>query len=138
MIKEKQMTASSGWPVLLVLVPLIPLDLVAIITALQRSNFLLGAMLCPLIPVLVLTLVGGLFIVNPNQGRVVLLFGRYVGTVKEPGLRWANPFLTKRKISLRVRNFETGHSKVNDTDGNPIEIASVVVWKVVEADHHGQ
>lgn len=126
------MTASSGWPVLLVLVPLIPLDLVAIITALQRGNVLLGAMLCPLIPVLVLTLVGGLFIVNPNQGRVVLLFGRYVGTVKEPGLRWANPFLTKRKISLRVRNFETGHSKVNDTDGNPIEIASVVVWKVVD------
>ena len=131
MLMEKQMTASSGWPVLLVLVPLIPLDLVFFIAALDRGNVLMGVMFFLLIPVLVLTLVG-LFIVNPNQGRIVLLFGRYVGTVKEPGLRWANPFFTKRKISLRVRNFETGHSKVNDTDGNPIEIASVVVWKVID------
>ncbi|HIC68979.1 MAG TPA: SPFH domain-containing protein, partial [Candidatus Latescibacteria bacterium] len=130
-MKEKPMKASSGWPVLLVLVPLLPLDLVVFIAAIDRGNVLPGVMCFLLSPVLVLTLVG-LFIVNPNQGRVVLLFGRYVGTVKEPGLRWANPFLTKRKISLRVRNFETGHSKVNDTDGNPIEIASVVVWKVVD------
>ncbi len=86
------------------------------------------------IPVLliVIFLLAGLFIVNPNQGRVLLLFGRYKGTVKEPGLRWANPLLLKRKISLRVRNFETERSKVNDTDGNPMEMATVVVWKVVD------
>ena len=59
-------------------------------------------------------------------------FGRYVGTCRDQGLRWANPFYTKRRISLRVRNFETERSKVNDTDGNPIEMASVVVWKVVD------
>ena len=70
--------------------------------------------------------------VNPNEGRVLLLFGRYKGTVKDQGLHWANPLLTKRRISLRVRNFETEHSKVNDTEGNPIEMASVVVWKVVD------
>ena len=70
--------------------------------------------------------------VNPNEGRVLQLFGRYVGTVKDQGLRWANPLLTKKRISLRVRNFETERSKVNDTDGNPIEMASVVVWKVVD------
>jgi len=74
----------------------------------------------------------GLFTVHPNQGVVLQLFGRYVGTAKEPGLRWANPFYSKRRISLRVRNFETSKMKVNDQDGNPVEIASVVVWKVVD------
>jgi regulator of protease activity HflC (stomatin/prohibitin superfamily) len=63
---------------------------------------------------------------------VLQLFGDYRGTVKEPGLRWANPFFTKKAISLRVRNFETGRLKVNDTDGNPVEIGAVVVWRVVD------
>jgi regulator of protease activity HflC (stomatin/prohibitin superfamily) len=74
----------------------------------------------------------GLFVVNPNEGRVLQLFGDYRGTVKQAGLRWANPFLTKRRISMRVRNFESAKLKVNDTDGNPIEIAAVVVWRVIE------
>ena len=80
-------------------------------------------------------LFAGLFIVNPNQARVLLLFGRYVGTARHPGLRWANPLYAlsgRRPVSLRVRNFETARSKVNDTEGNPIEIAAVVVWKVVD------
>jgi len=74
----------------------------------------------------------GLFMVNPNEGRVLQLFGKYVGTAREEGLRWANPFYTKKRISLRVRNFETSRMKVNDTDGNPVEIASIVVWKVID------
>ena len=74
----------------------------------------------------------GLFVVNPNEARVLQLFGDYVGTVKEDGLRWANPFYTKRSIMLRVRNFESARLKVNDHDGNPIEIGAVVVWKVVD------
>jgi regulator of protease activity HflC (stomatin/prohibitin superfamily) len=74
----------------------------------------------------------GFFVVNPNEGRVMQLFGDYKGTVKTAGLRWANPFYSKRHISLRVRNFESGHLKVNDSDGNPIEIAAVVVWRVVD------
>jgi regulator of protease activity HflC (stomatin/prohibitin superfamily) len=74
----------------------------------------------------------GFFVVNPNEGRVMQLFGDYKGTVKTEGLRWANPFYSKRHISLRVRNFESGHLKVNDSDGNPIEIAAVVVWRVVD------
>ena len=74
----------------------------------------------------------GLFVVNPNEGRVLQLFGDYVGTVKTPGLRWANPLYTKKRISLRVRNFESARLKVNDHDGNPIEIAAVVVWRVVD------
>jgi regulator of protease activity HflC (stomatin/prohibitin superfamily) len=74
----------------------------------------------------------GFFQVQPNQGQVMQLFGRYAGTVREEGLRWTNPFYAKRAVSLRVRNFESGKLKVNDSDGNPIEIASVVVWQVVD------
>jgi regulator of protease activity HflC (stomatin/prohibitin superfamily) len=77
-------------------------------------------------------LMAGLFVVNPNEGRVLQLFGDYVGTAKVPGLRWANPFYTKKRISMRVRNFESGRLKVNDNEGNPIEIAAVVVWQVVD------
>jgi regulator of protease activity HflC (stomatin/prohibitin superfamily) len=74
----------------------------------------------------------GLFIMGPNEGRVLQLFGRYVGTVRADGLRWTNPLNSKRPISLRVRNFETQKIKVNDIEGNPIEIAAIVVWKVVD------
>jgi regulator of protease activity HflC (stomatin/prohibitin superfamily) len=74
----------------------------------------------------------GLFTVAPNEGRVLQLFGAYRGTAKQEGLRWANPFYSKRRISLRVRNFESAHLKVNDTDGNPIEIAAIVVWRVMD------
>jgi hypothetical protein len=72
------------------------------------------------------------FQVAPNEGQVLQLFGKYAGTVREEGLRWTNPFYSKRRISLRVRNFESGKLKVNDSDGNPIEIAAVVVWQVVD------
>ncbi len=74
----------------------------------------------------------GLFTVGPNEARVLQLFGHYTGTAKQPGLRWANPFYTKNRVSLRVRNFETGKMKVNDRRGNPIEVACVVVWRVVD------
>jgi len=74
----------------------------------------------------------GFFMVAPNEGKVLQLFGDYRGTVKTPGLRWANPFYSKTSVSLRVRNFETGKLKVNDSHGNPIEIATVVVWRVVD------
>jgi len=75
----------------------------------------------------------GLYTVQPNQAAVVSLFGKYVGTVKDNGLRWNNPFYTKKKVSLRVRNFESGKLKVNELDGSPIEIAAVIVWQVVDA-----
>lgn len=70
--------------------------------------------------------------VHPNTGRILQLFGNYVGTEKRPGLRWANPLYTKRRVSLRIRNFESDKLKVNDNRGNPIEIAAVVVWSVVD------
>lgn len=80
--------------------------------------------------VLSLACLTGLFMVQPNQGRVLTLFGSYVGTVKENGLRWTVPFFIRRNISLRLRNFESNKIKVNDAHGNPIEIATVVVWSV--------
>jgi len=81
---------------------------------------------------LAVLMMGGVFIVNPGDAKALLLFGDYKGTVKDAGLWWANPFLFKRTISLRVRNFETQKLKVNDKHANPIEIAAIVVWKVVE------
>lgn len=75
----------------------------------------------------------GLYMVEPNKAAVLSLFGKYVGTVKDNGLRWNNPFYGKRKVSMRVRNFESGKLKVNELDGSPIEIAAVIVWQVVDS-----
>jgi regulator of protease activity HflC (stomatin/prohibitin superfamily) len=75
----------------------------------------------------------GLYTVQPNQAAVLSLFGKYIGTVKDNGLRWNNPFYVKKKVSQRVRNFESGKLKVNELDGSPIEIAAVIVWQVVDS-----
>jgi regulator of protease activity HflC (stomatin/prohibitin superfamily) len=80
----------------------------------------------------VLLLYSGLTLVNPNEARALVLFGRYDGTVRTQGLQYVNPFTQRKKISVRVRNFETSRLKVNDHDGNPVEIAAVVVWKVTD------
>ncbi|HEY6985526.1 MAG TPA: SPFH domain-containing protein [Rhodanobacteraceae bacterium] len=82
--------------------------------------------------VLLMFLSKGFFQVQPNQGQVMQLFGRYSGTTRDEGLRWTNPFYARRALSLRVRNFESSKLKVNDNDGNPIEIAAVVVWQVID------
>ena len=93
-----------------------------------------GTLLAASILALIGSVVGlaGLIVVEPNEAKVLLLFGRYVGTIKRDGWYWVNPFYSKKKISLRIVNFETEHLKVNDLDGNPIEIAAIVVWKVVD------
>ena len=78
----------------------------------------------------VLFLWGGFFIVQPNQAAVLQFFGKFVGVERASGLRWANPFYTKKQVTLRVRNFESSKLKVNDLEGSPIEIAAVVVWQV--------
>ena len=80
-----------------------------------------------------LFLLSGFFQVQPNEARVLQLFGRYAGSVRDAGLHWTNPLYSKRRLSLRVRNFDSDKLKVNDADGNPIEIAAVVVWQVVES-----
>ena len=75
----------------------------------------------------------GLYMVEPNQAAVLSLFGKYVGTDRSDGLRWNNPFYSKKKVSLRVRNFESGKLKVNELDGSPIEIAAIIVWQVTDS-----
>ncbi len=86
-----------------------------------------------LVAALAIFALAGLYTVQPNQAVVLSLFGKYVGTVKDNGLRWNNPFYAKRRVSQRVRNFESGKLKVNELDGSPIEIAAVIVWQVVDA-----
>ena len=128
MIKEKERQGLSGWMVLFLGIA----ELAVTIYLAASSEAVLAQVFWVFLAVVGFVCLGGLFMVNPNEGRVMQLFGKYVGTVKVPGLRWANPFYSKRKISLRVRNFETTRMKVNDIDGNPIEIASIVVWKVID------
>jgi regulator of protease activity HflC (stomatin/prohibitin superfamily) len=130
-IRERRVDGISGYLPLVVEIVGIP----GLIWAMVR--FFVGAsvpagILAALALVLLLLGTLGFFMVNPNEGRVLQLFGSYVGTARIPGLRWTNPFYSKRKVSLRVRNFETGKLKVNDQRGNPVEIAAIVVWKVVD------
>jgi regulator of protease activity HflC (stomatin/prohibitin superfamily) len=77
-------------------------------------------------------LAGGILVVQPNESRVLILFGRYGGTITKAGLWWCNPFNKRKKVSLRVRNFQSDRLKVNDASGNPIEIAAVIVWRVTD------
>lgn len=88
--------------------------------------------LAVLIGIAIFLSLNGFVIVNPNQALVAQLFGRYYGSVKRDGFWWMNPFTIRRRLSLRIRNFESGKLKVNDKDGNPIEIASIVVWNVID------
>ncbi len=130
MVREREVKYSSGYFAILVGFALGALAVTMFIHSINRSvPELFGSFGVLLVAILVFV---GLFLVNPNEAKVLQLFGKYVGTARQPGLRWANPFFSKTKISARVRNFETGKLKVNDNTGNPIEIASVVVWRVVD------
>ena len=134
MIKENERFPVSGLlmlPILLLLLGLCVFSLIKVVQSIQQADALVFVFHGFGI-VFVSILLGGFFMVHPNQGVVLQLFGKYVGTARVPGLRWSNPFYSKQKVSLRVRNFETGHLKVNDSNGNPVEIAAVVVWRVVD------
>ena len=131
MIQEIERKAANGIAVLLILVVVTVLLGFFVIASFAAEDPVLAVGYIVALAFVVF-LYFGLFVVNPNEGKVLQLFGRYVGTVHDPGLRWANPFFTKKRVSLRVRNFETSKLKVNDNRGNPIEIAAVVVWKVTD------
>ena len=126
MIQEIPRKATSGVLMLVVLLVATGADIAWLAAGIRDGGVLSIVGSALLLPVLIF-LLAGLFMVNPNEARVLQLFGRYVGTAGDQGLRWANPLYSKQRISLRVRNFETDRSKVNDADGNPIEIAAVVV-----------
>jgi regulator of protease activity HflC (stomatin/prohibitin superfamily) len=130
LMKETQARSWNGAATLLLLLLLL-VAIVATLAVFGEASPWLVAIALPL-GVAIFVLFFGLFTVEPNQARVLTLFGAYRGTERRSGLRWVNPFTRKRAVSLRVRNFETGRLKVNDADGNPIEIATVVVWRVVD------
>jgi len=132
MIREVQRSALSGWVMLPIQLAVLVVAVLGFISAVQPPASPWGVIAWVLVFLVNFLCWLGFFLVNPNEAKVLQIFGKYVGTVKEPGLRWANPFFSKRRISQRIRNFETPRLKVNDSEGNPIEIAAVVVWKVVE------
>jgi hypothetical protein len=131
MIRERERQTASGLLMIFVFLTLAVVSGMGAVSAARSNDAGVGIAWAF---VLFLSVLGftGLFTVAPNEGRVLQLFGAYRGTARDEGLRWANPFYTKKRISLRVRNFESAHLKVNDTDGNPIEIAAIVVWKVID------
>ncbi len=131
MIREEVKKVSSGY-------------LMIVVLAIAQFGFAYGifrSIVAVSVPGLIVTVLGtivvaicwaGLFMVHPNEAKVLQLFGKYVGTTHQPGLKWANPFFAKTAVSVRVRNFESSKLKVNDSNGSPIEIAAVVVWKVFD------
>src|SRR5437899_3349148 len=134
-MKERQRQTASGFAYLIVFVLVFAAGFWGLIWSAKAAEDN-GNPSMPLAFGLLLMLdvlcIKGLFGVEPNQGVVLQLFGHYVGTERTPGLRWANPFYAKKRVSLRTRNFETNQLKVNDHEGNPIEFAAVVVWNVVD------
>ena len=131
-MKEKKALSLPGGVTLLVILAAVALTILVLINSMETRPGL-GIFLCMFALFVEAVLLKGLLVVNPNEGQVVQFLGRYVGTIREQGFRWLNPFTSRRRISLRVRNFETAKLKVNDLDGNPVEIAAVVVWQVVDS-----
>ncbi|MCW4454902.1 SPFH domain-containing protein [Flavobacterium sp. MXW15] len=133
-MKEKPIRSISGLPFIGAVVAVVLICGWVLAGSAKASSpaplLAIGAVAIALLAMLSLA---GLYTVQPNQAAVLSLFGKYVGTVKDNGLRWNNPFYAKKKVSQRVRNFESGKLKVNELDGSPIEIAAVIVWQVVDA-----
>ena len=131
-MKENPIRSLPGIPALLALVVVIAIAAWLVISGARTDSPSL-AITGIVVGVVAAFCLVGLYMVEPNQAAVLSLFGKYVGTVKDNGLRWNNPFYGKRKVSQRVRNFESGKLKVNELDGSPIEIAAVIVWQVIDS-----
>lgn len=131
MTEERALRGLSGWMAVFLIAAVLVGASIGLGMA-ARAEMPWGGVLMVVVVILDLAALAGLTVVNPNQAKVVTLFGVYKGSIKTPGFWWVNPLTTRRRLSLRVRNFESGKLKVNDHDGNPIEIAAVVVWRIVE------
>ena len=131
MVKERVVRPLPGLGMLVLLIAVVGGAIWLFVQSIKSEQLGLTAV-AALIGLTALISLGGIFVVNPNEAKVLTLFGRYTGSVKEPGIWFANPFAVKAKISSRVRNFETAKLKVNDSHSNPIEIGTVVVWQVVD------
>ena len=131
MSHERELRGMSGWVMVAVLTAVVIGAAIALIASAGASS-VWGVVLSALVAAAAGAGFAGLTVVNPNEAKVVTLFGVYRGSIKTAGFWWVNPLTTRRRLSLRVRNFESGKLKVNDREGNPIEIAAVVVWRIVE------
>jgi hypothetical protein len=129
-MKEKNYKSLTGIPVLLLGIIIGLGSVASFIYGISHNAEWMAAFSAVIILPLSLVVLSGLYKLEPNKSAVLSLFGKYKGTVTTQGLRWNNPFFSKKKISLRVRNFESGRLKVNDEGGSPIEIAAIVVWEV--------
>ncbi len=134
MIKEKSASTYDGYTVAGFLA-VFKLSVLAVMVSNLASGAITPALFisCALLIVILGLMWIGFFMVAPNEGKILQLFGRYVGTEHKTGLRWSNPFYKQTAISLKVRNFESSKIKVNDASGSPVEIAAVVVWKVADS-----
>jgi len=131
MITEKEIKAPNGIMFIIVLL-VVQIGSIAFLLYNMINRNVTLSIITLIIAIAIFICWFGFFMVNPKEARVMQLFGKYAGTVHESGLRWANPFFTKMRVSLRVRNFESSKLKVNDKNGNPIEIAAVIVWEVTD------
>ena len=131
MSHEKELRGFSGWAMLLLQIVVLFGAVYGVVRSVANESPWM-VLLWVLVLIIDAVSVAGFTVVNPNQAKVVTLFGVYKGSIKTPGFWWVNPLTSRRRLSLRVRNFESGKLKVNDLDGNPIEIAAVVVWRIVE------
>jgi SPFH domain / Band 7 family len=131
MITEKQAQSIPGGLMIVVFLLALAAAIWSLVDAISKNASPQAAFSAIALGVIAV-LAKGFVIVNPNEAKVLTLFGNYKGSLKDAGLRWVNPFTSRKRISLRTRNFETSKLKVNDFDGNPIEIAAVVVWQVTE------
>lgn len=131
-ITEKKGAKISGYIMLVVVIALTLFNFYWLIQMIRQED---PTMLWVFIPLLIVNAIsfGGFFVVQPNEARVLVLFGKYVGSVRESGFWYTNPFVTKKHVSLRIHNFNSDKIKVNDLHGNPIEIAAVIVWRVVDS-----
>ncbi len=131
-VTESKARRANGFAMLALVLVFIVLDIMALRAGIMRDD---SRILWFFIPFTILTilLAAGLVVVQPNEARVLVVFGRYGGSVRDAGFWWVNPFAVKKPVSLRIRNFASDKIKVNDLHGNPIEIAAVVVWQVVDS-----
>jgi regulator of protease activity HflC (stomatin/prohibitin superfamily) len=131
-ITEKRANKTNGFIALFIVIGLFALDIFLLVLMVNTNN---PSMLWFFFPLALISFIsfGGFMIVQPNESKVLMLFGKYTGTIRDAGFWWVNPFTVKKHVSLRIRNFNSEKIKVNDLHGNPIEIAAVIVWRVVDS-----
>ncbi|HMN49167.1 MAG TPA: SPFH domain-containing protein [Ignavibacteriaceae bacterium] len=131
-ITEKSASKFNGFIALFLVIVLFALDIFLLVTGIRTDD---SSILWFFIPLVIISFIsfGGFIVIQPNESKVLILFGKYTGTVRDSGFWWVNPFTSKKHVSLRIRNFNSEKIKVNDLHGNPIEIAAVIVWRVVDS-----